>query len=51
LIVVPAIVGQRVGFVIQQRIDHRRFELAVLVLIVLSGLNLVIKGVQEAFAG
>jgi uncharacterized membrane protein YfcA len=50
LIVVPAIVGQRVGFVLQRRIDHRRFEMAVLVLVMLSGLNLVIKGVQEATA-
>jgi uncharacterized protein len=48
LIVVPALVGQRVGFVVQQRIDHRRFELAVLALIVLSGVNLVVKGVEEA---
>jgi hypothetical protein len=50
LIVVPAFVGQRVGFVVQQRIDHQRFELAVLVLVMLSGVNLVIKGVAEVMA-
>jgi uncharacterized membrane protein YfcA len=47
LIVVPAVIGQRVGFFVQPRVDRRRFETAVLILVVLSGINLVVKGVQE----
>jgi uncharacterized membrane protein YfcA len=47
---VPAVVGQQIGFAVQSRIDQRRFELAVLVLLTLSAVNLIVKGIAGAVA-
>lgn len=47
---VPAAIGQQIGFSVQTRLDHRGFELAVLGLLILSALNLLIKGFQGAGA-
>lgn len=48
LIVVPAIVGQQFGFALQRRIDHRRFEVALLAVVGLSGINLLVRGIEQA---
>jgi uncharacterized membrane protein YfcA len=45
---VPAIVGQRVGFLIQRRLSAHRFERIFLVMLVIAGVNLVLKGILDA---
>ena len=44
----PAVVGQRVGFRLQGRMDARRFELAIFSVLVLAAGNLILKGAQGA---
>jgi len=49
-LLVPAAIGQQIGFRVQARLDHRRFELAVLALLTLSAVNLIVKGIVGAGA-
>jgi uncharacterized membrane protein YfcA len=41
LLVMPALIGQAIGFAVQDRLDQSRFRRATLVLLVLTGLNLI----------
>lgn len=41
VLVIPALIGQALGFAIQDRLDQRRFRQWTLVLLVLTGLNLI----------
>ena len=41
VLAIPALIGQALGFAIQDRLDQRRFRQWTLVLLVLTGLNLI----------
>lgn len=44
LLIVPALLGMLAGFAIQDRLDQERFRLAILIVLVVAGLNLVRRG-------
>ena len=44
LLIVPALLGMLAGFAVQDRMDQDRFRLAILVVLVVAGLNLVRRG-------
>ncbi len=46
LLVVPAAIGTRIGFVMQDRIDQATFKRATLIVLCIGGLNLIRRGVM-----